>query len=341
MQKSTRHILAVVFFVFAVYLLVQLFIPIYNGAAPVEIEIPQGASYANAADILAGNKLIRDKFLFRALGKITGADRKMRAGYYRFWSGISPFDVFQQLRKGKIIEYEVTIVEGDSLLEISEKLAAKNFVGADTFNALARDKSMLDSLQIDSPSIEGYLFPETYKLPKGARPGDIVRLMVSKLRESYTDEIKTLMQQSGWSENDVLTLASIIEKEARTDEERPVISAVYHNRLKMDMPLQADPTAIYGIKSSKTKIMSSDLKNRTLYNTYIIKGLPPGPIASAGVKSIKAALCPAKVPYIYFVARGNGTHLFTSSLAEHNIAVGKVRAAARIGATTRNSHSND
>jgi len=328
MQKSTRNILAAIFFIFPVYLLVQLFIPIYNGAAPIEIEIPQGATYTSAIDILAENKLIRDKILFRSLGVITGADRKMRAGYYRFWSGISPFDVFQQLRKGKIIEYEITIVEGDSLLEISEKLAAKNIVAADAFNALARDKSMLDSLKIESPSLEGYLFPDTYKLPKGARPGDIVRFMVGKLRESYTDEIKTRMQQIGWSENDILTLASIIEKEAQTDEERPVISAVYHNRLKMDMPLQADPTAIYGVKSSKTKIISSDLKNKTPYNTYVIKGLPPGPIASPGLKSIMAALSPAKVPYIYFVARGDGTHIFTSSLSEHNVAIRQVRGSA-------------
>jgi len=327
MQKKIQYILAAIFFIFPVYLLVQLFIPIYNGVAPLEIEIPQGATYTNAIDILAGNKLIRDKFLFRALGTITGADRRMRAGYYRFWSGISPFDVFQQLRKGKIIEYEITIVEGDSLLEISEKLAAKNFVPGDAFNTLARDKSMLDSLKINSPSIEGYLFPETYKLPKGAQPGDIIRLMVGKLRESYTDEIKARMKQIGWSENDLLTLASIIEKEAQTDEERPVISAVYHNRLKMDMLLQADPTAIYGVKSSKAKIMSSDLKNITPYNTYVIKGLPPGPIASPGLKSIMAALSPAKVPYIYFVARGNGTHVFTSSLAEHNVAIKQVRAS--------------
>jgi len=316
------------FFIFPLYILVQLFIPIYNGAAPIEIEIPQDATYTNATDILAENKLIRDKFLFRFLGTITGVDRRMRAGYYRFWKGISPFDVFQQLRKGKIIEYEITIVGGDSLLEISEKLAANNFIAADAFNELARDKSILDSLKINSPSIEGYLFPQTYKFPKGARPGDIVRLMVGKLRKSYTDEIKIKMQQIGWSENDILTLASIIEKEAQTDEERPLISAVYHNRLKMGMPLQADPTAIYGVKSSKTKIINSDLKKNTPYNTYVIKGLPPGPIASPGLKSIMAALSPAEVPYIYFVARGDGTHIFTSSLAAHNVAIRKVRASA-------------
>ncbi len=326
MRKSTRNVLAAIFFIFPVYILIQLFVPVYDSATPIEVEIPQGATYKNAIDILADNKLIRDKFLFLALGKITGVDRKMRAGYYNFWSKISPFDVFQQLKKGKIIEYEITVVEGDSLLEIGEKLEAKKFISTGAFNALAHDKTMLTSLNIDAPSIEGYLFPETYKLPKGARPADIVRLMVGKLRESYTDDIKTHLQQDGWSENAVLTLASIIEKEAETDEERSVISAVYRNRLKIGMPLQADPTAIYGVKSSKIKIVSSDLKNKTPYNTYIINGLPPGPIASPGLKSIRAALFPAKVPYIYFVSRGDGTHIFTSSLSEHNNAIKHIKS---------------
>jgi UPF0755 protein len=331
MLKSTRNILAAIFIIFPVYVLIQLFVPVYDGASPVDVEIPPGATYKSAVDILAENKLIRDKFLFLALGKITGVDRKMRAGYYHFWSSISPFDVFQQLRRGKIIEYEITIVEGDSLLEISEKLVAKKFITAEGFNTLAKDSALLASLNINSASIEGYLFPETYRLPKGARPADIIRLMAGKLRESYTDEIKASMQQTGWSENDMLTLASIIEKEAMSDEERPVISAVYHNRLKLGMPLQADPTAIYGVKSSKIRILSSDLKNRTPYNTYIIKGLPPGPIASPGLKSIQAALSPAKVPYIYFVSRGDGTHIFTSTLPEHNNAINHVRAQARVG----------
>ncbi|HTZ19198.1 MAG TPA: endolytic transglycosylase MltG [Dissulfurispiraceae bacterium] len=325
MRKSTRNVLAAIFFIFPVYILIQLFVPVYDSATPVEIEIPQGASYKNAIDILTDNKLIRDRFLFLVLGKITGVDRKMRAGYYNFWSRISPFDVFQQLKKGKIIEYEITVVEGDSLLEIGEKLEAKKLVTTDVFRNIARDKSILASLNIDAPSAEGYLFPETYKLPKGARPADIIKLMVGKLRESYTDEIKARMQQSGWTENAVLTLASIIEKEAETDEERPIISAVYRNRLNIGMPLQADPTAIYGVKNSKTRIVSSDLRNKTPYNTYVISGLPPGPIASPGLKSIRAALSPAKVPYIYFVSRGDGTHIFTSSLSDHNNAVRLVR----------------
>jgi UPF0755 protein len=137
------------------------------------------------------------------------------------------------------------------------------------------------------------------------------------------------MKQMKWTENQVLTMASIVEKEAATDQERTIISGVYHNRLRKRMPLQADPTAIYGVKSSREKIRLSDLKNKTLYNTYVIKGLPPGPIASPGIKSIRAALFPANVPYLYFVSRGDRTHIFTTKNSEHVEAVSNVRSARK------------
>jgi UPF0755 protein len=329
MRKSTKIILLAALVVFPLYIFFQFFVPAYNSDTPIEIEIPQGTSYARAVDILVENKLIRDKFLFLSLGRLTGFDKKIRAGYYHFWSRISPFDVYWQIRNGKIIEYDITVVEGDSLREIGEKLAAKGFVSADAFWYIAHDASLLSSLDINGPSVEGYLFPETYKLPKGTRPDAIIKLMVGKLRDSYTGEIKEGMQKMKLTENQMLTMASIIEKEAATDQERTTISAVYHNRLRKRMPLQADPTAIYGVKSSKEKIRSSDLRNRTIYNTYVIKGLPPGAIASPGIKSIRAALFPANVPYLYFVSRGDRTHIFTTNNSDHSDAVKKVRAAGK------------
>lgn len=315
--------------VFPLYILFQFFVPAYNSPTPIEIEIPQGTSYTKAVDILVANKLIRDKFLFLTLGRLTGLDKKIRAGYYHFWSNISPFDVFWQIKNGKIIEYDITVVEGDSLLEIGEKLEAKGYVSADAFWNIAHDASLLNALDIDGPSVEGYLYPETYKLPKGTRPDAIIKLMVGKLRDTYTEEIKAGMKKMKWTENEVLTMASIVEKEAATDSERTIISGVYHNRLKKHMPLQADPTAIYGVKSSKEKIRLSDLKNKTFYNTYVIKGMPPGPIASPGIKSIRAAVFPANVPYLYFVSRGDRTHIFTTKNSEHVDAVTKVRAAKK------------
>jgi UPF0755 protein len=327
MRKSTKNILLASLLVFPLYILFQFLVPVYNSPTPIEIEIPQGTSYSKTVDLLVENKLIRDRFLFMTLGRLTGLEKRVRAGYYHFWSKISPLDVFIQINYGKIIEYDITVVEGDSLLEIGQKLESKGFVSADAFREIAYDPSLLNSMDIKGPSVEGYLYPDTYKLPKGAKPGDIMKLMVGKLRSSYTEEMLDRMKLMKWTENQVLTMASIIEKEAATDQERAIVSGVYHNRLRKRMQLQADPTAIYGVKSSREKIRSSDLKNKTLYNTYVIKGLPPGPIASPGIKSIKAALFPAKVPYLYFVAKGDRTHIFTTSMSEHDAAIRTVRSS--------------
>jgi UPF0755 protein len=342
MRKSTKIVLGAALIVFPLYILIQFFVPAYDNPMPIEVEIPQGASYSKAVDILAENKLIRDKFLFLALGKLTGVDTRLRAGYYNFWSRISPLDVFLQLKNGKIIEHDITVVEGDSLEDIAKKLETEKLVSAESFNNAARDRSLLNSLDIDGPSAEGYLYPETYKLHKGVRPHEIIKLMVGRLRNIYTSEIKERMQKLNMDERQTLTLASIIEKEAATDQERQLVSAVYHNRLRKGMLLQADPTAIYGVKSSRSKITSSDLRNKTPYNTYVIKGLPPGPIASPGVKSIKAALAPANVPYLFFVARGDRTHIFSVKLSDHNNAIRTVRAAVSVenGEKTIGENSN-
>lgn len=325
-RKLKIFILLLPVFVFA-YIGIQLFVPAYRDNIDIEVQIPEGATYKQAINILVENNLIRDKNLFIILGRLTDIDRKVRAGYYLFGSRITPWDVFQQLRKGKIIEYEVTVVEGDSLQEIGKKLSSSRIMSLDKFNALVRDSDFIDSIDIDAPSLEGYLFPQTYKLPKGTSPDKVFKLMVQKLREAYDEKLMERSKEFGWSENEVLTLASIIEKEAVTDAERALISAVYHNRIKKGMPLQADPTAIYGVKSFSRKIKKSDLKIKTPYNTYVIKGLPPGPIASPGLKSIIAALYPAEVPYIYFVSKRNGTHIFSKTLSEHNTAIARIKAS--------------
>ncbi len=325
-RHNFKLFIAAFFFLPLIYAGSQLFIPSYIGSTQLEVQIPEGATYKQAVNILYKNNLIRDKNIFIILGKLTGLDRKIRYGYYSFWGRMSPFQVFMHLKEGKIIEYEVTIVEGDSLPEIGTKLAAAKIMTIDKFNQLVRDSDFLRIEGIDSPSMEGYLFPQTYKIPKGVNPRTVLKDMVSLLREAYTDELRARTKKIGWNENSVLTLASIIEKEAVTDEERPIISAVYHNRINLGMPLQADPTAIYGVKSSKLKITRNDLKKRTDYNTYAIRGLPPGPIASPGIKSIIAALYPAKVPYLYFVSQNNGTHYFSKTMAEHSAAIRRIRS---------------
>jgi len=306
---------------FLIYIGVQLFVPLHVTNMQVEVQIPEGANYKQAVSILAQNELIRDKNLFLVLGKLINADKKIKAGYYTFFHRMSPLKAFRTLLSGKIIEYEVTIVEGDSLYEIGKKLAAAKMMSEDDLDDLKDDESFLEELNIFSPSIEGYLAPQTYKFRKGASPKAILTYMVNTQRESYPDDFKKLAEKKGLTENEVLTLASIIEREAVVNEERQIISAVFHNRLRKKMPLQADPTAIYGVKNYSQKVTKEDLRKKTLYNTYVIKGLPPGPIASPGKKAIIAALRPADVNYLYFVSNGDGTHKFSATLTEHNAAV--------------------
>ncbi|MDP1759057.1 MAG: endolytic transglycosylase MltG [Thermodesulfovibrionales bacterium] len=323
-----RNIIIIIFclvFLYAAYTAVEFLIPLPEGTKTKEVLIPKGATFRQAIEILAKENLIRDKNLFIFAGRLTGLHRKIRAGYYSITGAMNPLSVLLLLKNGQIVEYDITIVEGDSLLEIGEKLAETNIVDREGFEELSKDKSFLRAYNIDAPSIEGYIFPDTYKLPKGIEPENALGMMINSLREKYSDKLRERAAQLGFSEREVLTLASIIEKEAIINSERPLISAVYHNRLKKRIQLQADPTAVYGIKRSGERITMKDLKRKTPYNTYIIKGLPPGPIASPGIKSIVAALYPADVPYIYFVSNNDGTHQFSVTEEEHFKAVAAYR----------------
>ncbi len=287
MKKNLVLMVLAIPFVFLSYAGLQFFVPFTVRGGQVEIEIAEGTTFTQAMTILARSNLIRDSNIFVLLAKFTGKDRKIRAGYYSFAGSLCPFQVFEKLVKGRIIEYEVTIVEGDTLLEIGNKLVSRKILTLDYFSALSTDKAFLQSLSINAPSLEGYLFPQTYRIPKGKAPESVLTMMVNTLREGYTDALRRRAGEMGWAENQVLTLASIIEREAVTDEERPIISAVYHNRVRIGMPLQADPTAIYGVKSYRSKITRDDLRKQTKYNTYVIRGLPPGPIASSIARQIR------------------------------------------------------
>lgn len=341
MKRNIILILAIVILLYGIYIAAEMLIPLPIGNKNMEIEIPKGATFRQAIEILSREGLIRDKNIFLFIGRISGLDRKIRAGYYSIYGSMSPLDIFRILKKGQIIEYEITIVEGDSLTEIAEKLSEKGIIHTEEFMQLATDKDFLSSYDIDAPSFEGYIFPDTYKIPKGMNPEEAVGMMINKMREEYSGELTVRTSELGFSEREVLTLASIIEKEAATDEERPLISAVYHNRLKKRMPLQADPTAIYGIKSFGEKIIESDLRRKTPYNTYVIKGLPPGPIASPRMKSILAALYPAKVSYIYFVSNNDGTHTFSVTPEEHRLAVESYRAKKRMEIENKDAIEGD
>ena len=325
MKRNIIFVFAGIILSFWIYVIVELMVPVPGVSKKIELEIPKGSTFRQAIEIFSKEKLIRDKNLFLFIGRVSGLDRKIRAGYYSIYESMSPLDIFKMLKKGQIIEYEITIVEGDSLREIAEKLSEKGIMSKNDFMLLSSDEDFLASYTIDAPTFEGYLFPDTYKIPKGMDPEDAIGTMINKMREKYSGKLRARTSELGLSEREVLTLASIIEKEAKTDEERALISAVYHNRLRKGIPLQADPTSIYGIKSSREKITTKDLQRRTPYNTYVIKGLPPGPIASPGIKSIVAAMYPADVPYIYFVSNDDGTHRFSVTREEHISAVKSYR----------------
>lgn len=318
--KNIALVLIAVLSISVIYIAVELTIPIWLDE-PLEINIKKGMSFRDAVDLLSRHGLIKDKNVFILLGKINRLERRLKPGYYSFRANINPWYVFKALRDGYVIERTVTIVEGDCLIDIKAKLSMNELIKEGEFDRLSRDRDFLQGIGITAPSLEGYLFPDTYILPKGIKPEEVVRIMVKRLREVFNDNLKRKALELGLDEREVLTLASIIEKEAVIDDERPLISAVYHNRIKKGMHLQADPTAIYGVKHQKEGILKKDLTHKTRYNTYLIKGLPPGPIASPGAKSIKASLYPSDVSYLYFVSNGDGTHTFSNSLEEHLRAV--------------------
>lgn len=303
-----------------IYLYSIIFLPSLPEGLWKEVMIPKGVSYRQVVEILNKEGIIHRKFPLLLLGRLTGSDRKVMAGYYNLNTGMSLWDVFELLRYGRIIQYVVTIPPGSNLQDIKSRLSAYGLIDDDSWG-IVYERRFLDSLKIDAPSLEGYIYPDTYNLPKGIKPEDIFSIMVQRMREVFDESLRKRAEEIGMSEREVLTLASIIEKEAMYDRERPLISAVYHNRLKKGMRLQADPTVLYGVRYGNKGIQYSDLKRQTPYNTYYIVGLPPGPIASPSIESIKAALYPANVNYLFFVSRNDGTHHFSITVQEHEQAV--------------------
>ena len=282
----------------------------------LEVFIPQGATYTKALNILKEKGIITYSFPYKLLARLTGADHNLKAGYYLFNKNSSIHEVFNKLNRTDVIMTSFTIVEGETLKQICQKIASNDNM-KDECLRLCYDKNFIASLKLDVPNLEGYLYPETYVFVKGVSPPVVLQAMVKELRKNLSLELLVRSRKLKMDERELLTLASIIEKEAAVDEERELISAVFHNRLKIGMPLQSDPTAIYGTGKVRSQVTREDRLRYTDYNTYHISGLPPGPIASPGIKSIRAALYPASVNYLYFVAKKDGTHYFSKTYKEH------------------------
>jgi UPF0755 protein len=304
-----------------------------GGTGKVRVIVPRGATLRVAAESLASAGVVQNATMFRLYAMLRGSDRSIQAGTYVFQRGVSWGEVVDDLRGGKGLEHAITIPEGWSLYQIVPQLARVLDAPIDSVRAAVRDTALLHALDIPTPTLEGYLFPDTYVFPDGTTPRAAVRVMVDRFQRVWQPEWDQRLQALAMSRHDVMALASIVEKEARLPEERPVIAAVYLNRLKRGMLLQADPTVQYALGRHVARVTFKDLEIDSPYNTYRHAGLPPGPIASPGRPAIVASLNPANVPYLYFVAHPDGHHEFHVDFASHSRAVAAVRRQ-RDGAPT-------
>lgn len=295
---------------------------------PTRVIIPRGASFGQATDSLAKAKLVGSKKMFRLYGRVTGGDRNIKPGTYLLKPGTPWKDIISALNGGHGMVNTITIPEGYSIAQITPLLARTLKVPADSVKVAMRDTALLARLDIPNPTLEGYVFPDTYAFPLGTTARQAVREMVYSFERRWKPEWDSSLVELKINRNDLVTMASIVEKEARVAEERPVIAAVYYNRLRRGMRLQADPTVQFARGRHAERVLYKDLEIESPYNTYIHKGLPPGPIASPGVASLAAAAHPANVPYLYFVASRDGHHEFRMTLQEHTNAIRQVRAKA-------------
>jgi UPF0755 protein len=288
------------------------------------VNVLPGMNVHTIASTLEQAGVIRHRWMFVLY--VVGWHRGsyLQAGEYALRATMSPAQIVHALRSGRVVHHTLTIPEGSTVRDIATLVADKGLGDRQTILELAFDRTFITSLGLPLPSLEGYLFPDTYHIPRGIRERNLLTLMVRTLQENYTQEIAAQAQRAGLSQHEVLTLASLIEKEAQLEAERPLIAAVYHNRLQRGMRLQCDPTVIYALgERFDGNLRKADLDINSPYNTYRYTGLPPGPIANPGRRSIDAAVAPSAVDYLYFVATGNGKHHFSRTLLEHNQAVEK------------------
>ena len=318
------------------FLLSHIFLPaLHKNKEPVEVRIEQGDSFATVVRKLHEQKVISNERLFALWARLTGVEKKIHWGLYRFDASLSPREVLDRMVLGKGVFQSVTIPEGLTVKEIADLLGKMEIADGEKFLAAATNPETLGMFGLQDKGIEGYLFPDTYHFTPGTPEKDVVIAMTERFRKITEPLLNQSSQALGMTPHEILTLASIIEKETGVEAERPLVSAVFHNRLRLHMPLQSDPTVIYGLKDFNGNLTRKDLQQPTPYNTYRITALPPGPICNPSLSSIKAALRPAEVPYLYFVSKNDGTHFFSESLEAHRQAVKTYQPAAEPASVRR------
>ena len=295
----------------------------YRGfdGSEVFVELPPGLGVAAIGSRLAEAGVVPDVLTFRLAARLSGLDRKLQAGEYRFADPASPFTVIWRLAEGDVYSQPVTFPEGLTIKEMAGVFERGGLGAARDFETAAANPALIATIDPRLRSLEGYLFPETYPLPRRADADTTVRAMVTRFSQIFDDRLKADAQAGGLTVHEAVTLASLIEKETARPDEHALVAAVYHNRLRIGMRLQCDPTVIYALMKAgrwNGNIRRDDLQIDSPYNTYRYAGLPPGPIAAPGRAALEAAVRPARAPFLYFVSRNDGSHVFATTLEEHN-----------------------
>ena len=299
-----------------------LLFPPGSGSRVEVVELGRGKTLRALAGDLQSRGIISSARLFSLYARLKGGDAQVKAGVYQFSDGMRPGEILAKMVAGEVYQRLFALPEGYSSYQVAEMLEKRGIFGKEAFLAACRDQKLLSELGIGARSAEGYLFAGSYNILPGKSEREVVREMVQRQKE-LLEECLSRGGNTPLTRHQILTLASMVEKEAVLPAEKPFIAAVFHNRLRMGMRLQSDPTAVYGVRAFSGKVTKSDILRPSPYNTYLIPGLPPGPIGNPGKEAIEAVLNPPSVPYIFFVARGDGSHHFTSDLTSHNGAVRK------------------
>jgi len=301
-------------------------------AALERVVIPAGASFATITDTLAAHGIVKHPTWFKLLARARRMDRRVQAGVYEFPRASSSTRVLNTLAEGRVILVRFTVPEGLTIPDVAQLAAATLDIPIDSFTAAARDTALLHTLGLEGDSFEGYLFPETYTVAAGSTARQVVRVMAENFLSQWQPAWDARLDTLGMTRRDVVSLAAIVQGEVVKRGEAPLVSAVYHNRLRRGMRLQADPTVQYAIQlvtgERKPRLLLRDYQFPSPYNTYLHSGLPPGPITSPSLGSLEAAIYPASVPYYFFVARGDGSHVFSRTYRQHLAAIAQIRGGA-------------
>ncbi len=346
MIKRAAWYIVILVLVSALVLAVQfvrfIVMPPYPAGVLQTVEVPAGDSFTKISGMLADRHIVKDEWDLKLLAYLMGATHSVKYGEYLLSGSMRPTTIIEKLLNGEVELHKVTIPEGYTDRQIAQTLEEKGLLkDVDGFRELTRDRAFIAAEGISASSLEGFLYPETYELSKGLQPREIIKKMINQFKLVYTPELQERAGKMGMTMLQVVTLASMIEKETSVPSEKFLVSAVFHNRLKIGMRLQSDPTVIYAMHITDAVITKKELRTKSPYNTYTVYGLPPGPICNPGRESIVAALYPANVAYLYFVANNDGSHEFSRTLAEHNHYVNIYQRKDRKDEQSERTHSND